>query len=137
MNVVILYEFDLGSKWASLRKLVPLKFILTNELPFEPVICGQVSNSNSPLKASGIYLSVNLRQIIIAQKTKTLNTVKQQLLLPVAHRLLVRLVKILRQHHIPILPHCLQSCLGTNGTNIRMADLLTPVDIILQIQLIT
>mmetsp|Transcript_9135 Transcript_9135/g.14464 ORF Transcript_9135/g.14464 Transcript_9135/m.14464 type:complete len:384 (-) Transcript_9135:217-1368(-) len=65
-----------------------------------------------------------------------LNTVKQKLLLPIAHRPLVRLIEILRQHHIPILPHRLQPRLGANARHVRTTNLLAPIHVILQIQLV-
>mmetsp|Transcript_13011 Transcript_13011/g.21320 ORF Transcript_13011/g.21320 Transcript_13011/m.21320 type:complete len:381 (+) Transcript_13011:45-1187(+) len=64
-------------------------------------------------------------------------TVEQKFLLPIAHSPLVCLVEVLGQHNISILPHSLQSSLSTNGCHICATNLFAPVDIILQIQLIT
>lgn len=46
--------------------------------------------------------------------TELLNTIKQHLLLPVAHSSLVGSIKILGKDHIPIFPNRLQSSLSTD-----------------------
>lgn len=46
---------------------------------------------------------------------------------------LVRFVDVLAQHYVSVLAHRLQPCLLGNGRDIRRADLLRPIDVVLQI----
>ena len=57
-------------------------------------------------------------------------------LVPVAHGLFIRRIEILGQDDISVLPDRHQPRFCTDGTNVRMANLFAPIDVILQIQIV-